>query len=149
MKYLEDFRPGEVYELGTVTLTEDDILEFGRRYDPQPFHVDPELAKSSGFGELVASGWHIAASFMRCYVDTLLVDSACEGSPGVDTLRFHRPVRPGQRLTARLTVLDTVPSLTRSDTGIMRPRCELVDDDGTVVFGMVLNSIFRRRPTDN
>jgi acyl dehydratase len=81
---------------------------------------------------------------MRCYVDSILNDSAGEGSPGVDEMRFHRPVRPGDVMTARMTVLGTAPSLGRQDTGIVRPRCELVDAEGNVVFSMILHSIFRR-----
>jgi acyl dehydratase len=149
LRYLEDFKVGDVYELGKVLLTQDDILQFGRKYDPQPFHVDLARAAESSFEGLVASGWQVACAFMRCYVDDVLNDSASEGSPGVDEMRFHRPVRAGEVLSARMTVLGTVPSLGRRDTGIMRPRCELVDPAGTVVFSMILHSIFRRRGQEN
>lgn len=145
MRYFEDFRTGDVHDLGTVTVDEDEVLEFGRRFDPQPFHTDPEAAAASSFGGLIASGWHTASMFMRCYVDGLLNDSACEGSPGIDELRYHRPVRPGEVLTARLEVLGKRPSLGNPATGIVQPRCQLVAQDGTVVFSMVLHSIFRRR----
>lgn len=148
MLYFEDFEVGDVHELGSTVLAETEILEFGQKYDPQPFHTDPEMAVSSAFGGLVASGWHTAASFMRLYVERLLADSAGEGSPGVDELRFVRPVRAGDTLTARLTVLGTAPSLGRSDTGIVRPRCELFNQDGHLVLSMVLHSIFRRRSSE-
>ncbi|WP_328379643.1 MaoC family dehydratase [Streptomyces sp. NBC_01020] len=146
MRYFEDFRTGDVHHLGTVTVTEEEVLEFARRFDPQPFHTDTELAERSPFGGLIASGFHTAALFMRLYVDGLLADSAGAGSPGIDKIRYHRPVRPGDVLTARLEVLASRPSLMSPATGIVEPRCELVASDGTVVFSMVLHSIFRRRP---
>lgn len=147
MRYLEDFHPGDVHELGTVTVTAEEILEFGKRYDPQPFHIDPAAAELSPFGGLVASGWLTASLFMRCYVDSVLSESACCGSPGIDELRYLRPVRPGDVLTARLTVLGSRPSLSQPDRGILQPRCEMLADDGHPVFSMVLHSIFLRRPT--
>lgn len=148
MRYFEDFQTGDVHELGTVTVDEDEIVEFARKYDPQPFHVDPRKAAESSFQGLVASGWLTASLFMRQYVDVLLSDSACEGSPGIDELRYHRAVRPGEVLRARLTVLGTSPTLGRKDVGLVRPRCELLDPGGTQVFSMILNSLFRRRPAD-
>ncbi|TQF01856.1 MaoC family dehydratase [Kitasatospora acidiphila] len=146
MYYFEDFVAGAEFELGTVTVTDDQIIEFGRRFDPQPFHVDHELAAASPFGGLIASGWHTASLFMRRYVDGLLADSACLGSPGVDEIRYHRPVRPGDQLTARVRILGSRPSLGRPDTGIVQPSCELVDSEGQLVFSMILHSIFGRRP---
>jgi acyl dehydratase len=146
MRYFEDFRTGDIHELGTVTVREEEVLDFGRRFDPQPFHTDPKLAADSPFGGLVASGWHTASLFMRRYVDGLLAYSACTGSPGIDEIRFHRPVRPGDVLTARLEVLGKGPSFGNPATGIVKPRCQLVAADGTVVFSMILHSIFRRRP---
>ncbi|MEU0073767.1 MaoC family dehydratase [Streptomyces sp. NPDC006332] len=147
MRYFEDFRVGDVHELGTVTVTEEEVLEFGRRYDPQSFHTDAERAKRSPFGGLIASGFHTSALFMRRYVDGLLAYSDCVGSPGIDEVRYHRPVRPGDTLTARVEILGSRPSLMNPTTGIVQPRCQLVAPDGTVVFSMILHSIFRRRPT--
>lgn len=143
--FWEDFEPGAEYELGTVIVTEEEILEFGRRYDPQPFHVDGQAATESCFGGLIASGWLTASLYMRLYVDGLLRGGAGEGSPGVDEIRYHRPVRAGDKLSARFTVLDRSPSLMRPQTGVVRPRCEFRDQDGNVVFSMILHSIFRRR----
>ncbi|MFJ9033445.1 MaoC/PaaZ C-terminal domain-containing protein [Streptomyces sp. NPDC102274] len=149
MRYFEDFRTGDIHELGSVVVTEEEVLEFARRYDPQPFHIDPELAERSAFGGLIASGFHTASLFMRRYVDGLLTYSACAGSPGIDEVRYHRPVRPGDTLTARIQILGSRPSLMSPTTGIVQPRCELVAPDGTVVFSMILHSIFRRRPADS
>jgi acyl dehydratase len=148
MRYLDDFEIGSVHELGSVTVSARDIVDFASMYDPQPFHVDAEEARRSSFGGLIASGWHTAALFMRCYVDALLRDAAGEGSPGIDELRYLRPVRPGDVLTARLTVLGVTPVLGRPSLGMVRPRCEMVAADGVVVFSMVLHSFFRRRPTE-
>ena len=96
--YFEDFELGRVYELGSVDVTEADILEFARRFDPQPFHVDPEAARQSVFGGLIASGWHTGAMWMRLYVDSLLDGAASMGSPGIEELRWLAPVRPGDTL---------------------------------------------------
>jgi acyl dehydratase len=148
MRYFEDFSVGDVHELGTVTVTEEEIIEFGKRYDPQPFHTDSAAAALSPFRGLVASGWLTSALFMRCYVETLLNDSACCGSPGVDELRYHEPVRAGDVLRARLTVLGARPTLGRADRGIIQPRCELLSTEGRPVLSMVLHSIFLRRPAD-
>lgn len=145
MRYFEDFRAGDVHELGTVTVTEEEVLEFAARFDPQPFHTDREAAAHSPFGGLIASGFHTAAMFMRCYVDGLLASSDGLGSPGIDEVRFLRPVRPGDVLTARMEILGSRPSLGNPATGIVQPKCSLVAADGTVVFSMVLHSIFRRR----
>lgn len=149
MRYFEDFRAGDVHELGTVTVREEDVLDFGRRFDPQAFHTSHELAAKSPFGGLIASGWHTASLFMRRYVDGLLAYSACMGSPGVDEIRYHRPVRPGETLTAKVEIIGSRPSFGNPSTGIVQPRCQLVDRDGTVVFSMILHSIFQRRPADD
>lgn len=145
VRYFEDFDVGDVFVLGEVCLTEREIMEFGRSYDPQPFHVDPLKAEESVFKGLVASGFHTAASFMRLYVDEILATSASDGSPGIDEVRFLQPVRAGERLTAKVTVTAKVPSFSRRDAGIMRPRCELIRLDGEPVFSMILNTILRRR----
>lgn len=148
MRYFEDFRVGDIHELGTVIVSEEEVLEFAGRFDPQPFHTDPRLAAQSPFGGLIASGFHTASMFMRRYVDGLLAYSAGAGSPGIDEIRYHRPVRPGDKLDARIEILGSRPSLMSPTTGIVQPRCELVDPDGTVVFSMILHSIFLRRPAE-
>jgi acyl dehydratase len=149
VRFFEDFSVGQSFNLGKVCLTEEEILYFGQKYDPQPFHVDRDRAAESCFNGLIASGWQTAVSFMRLYVDAILNHSASEGSPGVDEMRFHRPVRAGDVLEARLTVVGQMPSFARSDTGIVRPRCELLDAEGEIVFSMILHSIFRRRGEDD
>lgn len=145
MRYFEDFSVGDTFVLGETCLTEKEMIDFGRSFDPQPFHVDTAKAEESVFGGLVASGWHTAASFMRLYVDEFLAGSASEGSPGIDEVRFLQPVRAGDRLIANVTVVAKTVSLSRRDAGIMRPRCEFVRPDGAVVFSMILNTILRCR----
>jgi acyl dehydratase len=145
-RYFEDFEPGEVMELGSHAVTEQEIVEFARRWDPQPFHVDPEAAKESVFGGLIASGWHTGAMWMRLYVDSLLDAASSMGSPGVEELRWLAPVRPGDVLAGRLTVLETTPSERRPDRGTVRIRGEMVNQDGVTVLSMVSRGHFGRRP---
>ena len=142
----EDFEPGQVYELGSRTVTEEEIVDFARRFDPQPFHLDPEAAKGSVFGGLIASGWHTGALWMRLYVDSLLGGSAGMGSPGIEELRWLAPVRPGDTLAGRLTVLEATPSGRRSDRGTVRIRGEMVNQDGVTVMSMTSRGHFARRP---
>ena len=141
----EDFAAGQVYELGRRTVTEVEIVDFARQWDPQPFHVDPEAAKESVFGGLIASGWQTGAIWMRMYVDTML-GSAARGSPGIEELRWLAPVRPGDTLTGRLTVLEATPSATRPDRGTIRIRAEMVNQDGVTVMAMTSRGHFGRRP---
>ena len=110
MRYWEDFQVGEVSEVGPVTVSQDEIVEFATRFDPQPFHVDPEAARRSPFGGLIASGWHTTALFMGMFVRAVLLDSASLGSPGVEEIRWTAPVRPGDTLTGRSTVVAVQPS---------------------------------------
>jgi acyl dehydratase len=141
----EDFAVGQVYELGSRTVTEAELVEFAQQWDPQPFHVDPEAAKESVFGGLIASGWQTGAIWMRMYVDTML-GSAARGSPGIEELRWLAPVRPGDTLTGRLTVLETTPSATKPDRGTIRIRGEMVNQDGVIVMAMTSRGHFGRRP---
>jgi acyl dehydratase len=145
MRYLEDFRAGEVIELGSHVVGEREILEFARRYDPQPFHVDPERAAESNFGGLIASGWQTCALFMRLAVDGLLGASASMGSPGLDSLRWLVPVRPGDTLRARYTVLEVTPSRSRPDRGVVRFRGEMINQRDEVALSMEGVGFFGRR----
>jgi acyl dehydratase len=144
-RYFEDFEPGQVVELGSHLVTEAEIVEFAERWDPQPFHVDPEAAAGSIFGGLIASGWHTCALWMRLYVETTLDGAASMGSPGIEELRWLAPVRPGDPLQGRLTVLETTPSARRPDRGTVRIRGEMVNQDGVVVMTMTSRGHFGRR----
>jgi acyl dehydratase len=145
-RYFEDFAAGQVVELGSHAVTEAEILDFARRFDPQPFHVDPAAARESVFGGLIASGWHTGAMWMRLYVDSMLGNTSAQGSPGIEELRWLAPVRPGDTLRGRLTVLEATPSDRRPDRGTIRIRGEMVNQDGVVVMSMVSRGHFGRRP---
>lgn len=147
MRYFEDFQPGEVIDLGTRTLTGEEIVAFAEQFDPQSFHVDAEAAEASPFGGLIASGWHTASVFMRLYVDEVLADAASQGSPGVEELRWRRPVRPGMTLKGRVVVEEARPSSSNPSRGTLLMRSELVDDEGEVVFEMRARGLFGRRPS--
>lgn len=144
--YFEDLTPGRVFDLGTVEVTEDEIIEFAGRYDPQPFHVDPEAAAATMFGGLIASGWHTCAMCMRLLVDGLLSDSSSLGSPGMERIRWTAPVRPGDRLHARSTVDEVRPSSSKPDRGTVTLTTEMTNQDGVVVMTMQGMGMYARRP---
>ena len=145
-RYFEDFAVGQTYQLGTVEMTADEIVAFARRYDPQPFHVDPDAAAATPFGGLIASGWHTAACYMRLYVDAVLADADSHGSPGVEELRWRRPVRPGDVLTGSFTVVEVTPSSRRPDRGTVMFDSQMSNQDGEVVLTMRGRGLFGRRP---
>jgi acyl dehydratase len=144
-RYFEDYKAEATYEFGTVTVTEQEIVEFASRYDPQSFHVDPVAAQEGPFGGLIASGWHSCAVMMRLFAEHYLSTVASLGSPGVDELRWLKPVRPGDRLHLRVRVVDT--RLSRSDPGrgIVRTFAELVDEVGEPVLTVTVVSLLRAR----
>ena len=146
-RYFEDFRVGEVLQLGSRTVSEADIIDFARQFDPQPFHVDPVRAKASVFGGLIASGWHTASLFMRLLVDGF-IDQVVEslGSPGVDKVEWLKPVRPGDTLTGRLTIMELIPSKSRADRGTIKTRGEMINQKGEVVMTIRGVGFFGRRP---
>ncbi|MBE7438975.1 MAG: MaoC family dehydratase [Spirochaetales bacterium] len=144
MRYFEDFQIGQEIELGGYTVTEAEIIEFARKYDPQPFHLSHEGGAKSHFGGLIASGWHTASICMRLYVDSILNASSSMGSPGVDELRWKRPVRPGDTLSGKFTLLETRPF--RAGIGLIRGRAELRNQEGKVVMTFIGQGMFGRRP---
>jgi acyl dehydratase len=146
MRYFEDFTPGQTIELGRRSITRDEIIAFAREFDPQPFHLDEEAAKTTIYGGLIASGWHTAAISMRLLYDGLVKDTVSLGSPGVDELRWVKPVRPGDTLSGRLTVLECVPSRSKPDRGIVRSTIEMLNQHGEVVVTSKGMSLFGRRP---
>ena len=146
MRYFEDFKLGDVIELGSRTISKESILAFAREFDPQPFHTDEEAAKRSIYGGLLASGWHTGSLLMRILNDGLLKDTASLGSPGVDELRWLKPVRPGDVLSARMTVLESIPSRSKPDRGLIRSLMELRNQHGEVVLTVRGLSLLGRRP---
>ena len=147
MRFFEDFSVGDSIELGSYQVTQSSIVEFARAYDPQPFHVDAEQARSSIYGGLIASGWHTAGIYMRMLVDTLLRETASLGSPGIDELRWYLPVRPGDTLRGRITVLEARVSQSKPDRGLLRTRGELFNQDDQRVMSLIAVNFFSRRPS--
>ncbi|MGE0725116.1 MAG: MaoC family dehydratase [Alphaproteobacteria bacterium] len=145
MRYFEDFTLGEVVELGSRSVSREEIIDFARQFDPQYFHVDEERAKESIYGGLIASGWHTAALTMRLAADGLILDSASMGSPGVDELRWLKPVRPGDTLSARFTVTEIRPSGSKPDRGIVKSFVEVANQDGETVLTWKAMGMYRRR----
>ena len=146
--YWEDFYPGQVRETGSHSLSEEEIIEFARKYDPQPFHTDKDKARQSYFGGLIASGWQTAGLAMRMICDLYLLESASLGSPGIDELRWVKPVRPGDTLRLKTTVLETRASTSRPDMGTVRSRSEIYNQHGELVMHMSGVGMFRRRAPD-
>ena len=145
MRYWEDFTPGEVTDIGPVTVSEAEIVEFARRFDPQYFHIDPDAAEDSPFGGLIASGWHSAALFMGMFVRAVLLDSASLGSPGIDELRWLAPVRPGDTLTGRVTVDEVRESSKDPRRGTVFTTSEVFNQDGVLVMRLRARGFFARR----
>jgi len=145
-RYWEDFEQGQVYDLGAHRMTREDILDFARRFDPQPFHVDEEAARRGPFGGLIASGWHTASVLMRLYVDAVLADTDSRGSPGMSDLRWLVPVRPGDLLTGRLEVAGVEPSAKHPDRGTAHVVLSLRNQDDETVIRMTGRGLFGRRP---
>jgi acyl dehydratase len=146
--HLDDLAPGQVYPLGRRTLSRDEIVAFARDWDPQPFHLDEEAGAASLYGGLIASGWHTVCVFMRLFADGLLSRAAALGSPGVDEVRWLRPVRPGDTLEGRIEILEVKPSRSRPDRGSVRARCVMTNQDGDEVLTMQPVLLFRRRRSE-
>ncbi|MGO9569210.1 MAG: MaoC family dehydratase [Desulfomonilaceae bacterium] len=133
-RYFEDYLPGAVHEFGSITIEQDEIIEFARRFDPQSFHIDPEKAKQTAFGGLIASGWHTASLAMRLLVDNYVSKVASLGSPGVDEVRWRKPVRPGDTLSIRVTVIEAKLSRSKPGQGTTRSLVEVLNQHGEVVM---------------
>ena len=144
-RFFEDYHEGNVYEFGTITISEPEIIEFARRYDPQSFHLDREKATASQFGGIIASGWHTISLAMRLYVDHYLSHESSLDSPGVDEIRWPKPVRPGDTLRIRITVLEARPSRSKPDRGIVRARVEAMNQKDELVLSMIVMSMLGRR----
>ena len=143
--YWEDLTVGETVDIGSYTITADEIIAFARQFDPQPFHTDAEKAKDSIYGGLIASGWHTAGLMMRLYAEHYLTKVGSLASPGVDELRWIKPVRPGDTLSVRVTILDAVASRSKPDRGVVTSFIEVLNQAEEVVMSMrAVNMILRR-----
>lgn len=143
--YLDDLEAGQSFALGSRTVNRDEIVAFASAWDPQPFHLDEEAAKAGIYGQLIASGWHTVCIFMRLFADGLLNRSAAIGSPGIDELRWLKPVCAGDSLEARVEILDVRPFRSRPDRGAARIRCIVANQQGEVLT-MIATVMFMRRP---
>jgi acyl dehydratase len=145
MKYWEDIKVGDTGSLGSCMVTEAEILAFARKYDPQPFHTDPDMARQSIFGGLIASGWHSCAIMMRMSVEQMQREElAGVGSPGIDSCRWLKPVRPGDTLSGRTEILESWPSRSKP-IGFVRRRADMLNQHGEVVLSITGVGMFRRR----
>lgn len=143
--YWEDLTAGSVRDMGTVTVSADEIKDFAGQFDPQPFHLDEDAARSSVFGGLCASGWHTCSLAMRLTVENFLTESASMGSPGVENVRWLKPVYPGDTLRLTHTIVESRPLRSRPDTGLVRARWEMFNQNGEKVFQMEGYGMFGRR----
>jgi acyl dehydratase len=143
--YWEDFTVGKTIELGEREVTRDEVVEFARQYDPQAFHVDEAAAEASMYGGLIASGWHTCAMVMRMMCDGYLLRSASLGSPGIDNIRWLRPVRPGDVLRAQMLVLEARASMSKPDRGVVKSAWKVFNQDDELVMSMQGLGMFQRR----
>lgn len=143
--YWEDLQPGSVRDLGSVTPTVEEIKRFATQFDPQPFHVDEEAARHSVFGGLCASGWHTCAMAMRLTVDNLLRESSSMGSPGLENVRWLKPVYPGDTLSLRYRVTESRPMNSRPNVGLVRSVWEMHNQRAEQVLHMEGYGMFGRR----
>ncbi|MDY7537801.1 MaoC family dehydratase [Undibacterium sp. 5I1] len=144
--YFEDFIPGNVIQLGQRTLTEEEIIHFAQQFDPQPFHINKDAASESIFGGVIASGWHTCGIIMRLVVDGFLNDSTSMGSPGLDEIRWILPVRPGDTLTVTAETLESRPSSSKLDRGVVVTMWRATNQHGQLVCTVKGMGMFGRRP---
>ena len=146
--YFEDFEVGKAIEVGSRTVTEEEIVAFARQFDPQPFHVDREAAAQSAYGGIIASGWHTCSLIMRMMVDGFLREAASLPSPGVDEIRWLKPVRGGDTLHVTTTALEARPSASKPDRGVVVTVWEARNQHGEVVATVKGLAMFMRRPQE-
>ncbi len=138
--------PGAVHEFGAIDVNEAEVIDFARRFDPQAMHVDPVAAKRGHFGGLIASGWHTAGLMMHVFVEHYLSHVASIASPGIDELRWLAPVRPGDRLHLRVTILAADRSRSKPDRGMVRSRIEVLNQRGDIVMHMTAMNLLMCKP---
>lgn len=142
--YFDNLQVGQTFAGGEITVSRKEIVDFARQFDPQPFHLDEEKAKPI-YGGLIASGWHTAGLCSFMMVNSLLNKAAAMGSPGIDELRWHKPVRPGDKLSGRFAILDLAPSKSKPDRGWMKIKAEMINQTGETVLSFYIRIIIGRR----
>jgi acyl dehydratase len=145
LQYWEDFPLESTRDFGPMQVTREAIIDFARQWDPQPFHLDDEAAAATHFGRLAASGWHTAAMTMRMVCDAWLLQSAGLGSPGLENLRWLKPVHAGDVLSGQITVLASRPSASKPGMGLLKTRWDTRNQHGVLVLSMESWAMFRRR----
>lgn len=143
-RFLEDYAEGEIVEFGSTAVTAAQIVAFAEAFDPQPFHLSDEAGAKTPYGGLIASGWHTAGMTMRMMVEHIISRHGL-GSPGVDELRWLRPVRPGDVLTCRASILSVRRSRSKPDRGVVRQQIETLNQHGEVVLSWIGNAMVRAR----
>lgn len=145
-RYFEDYVAGSVSVYGPIEVEEAEVISFASRFDPQAMHTDPERAAAGPFHGLIASGWHTAALMMRLFVGGFISEVASLPSPGVDELRWLKPVRPGDRLTLRVTIVEARASRTKPDRGLVISQMEAINQDDAAVCTMRAMNLVSKRP---
>lgn len=145
-RYFEDYVAGSIHEFGDFTVTEADVVDFARRFDPQYIHTDPDRAKNGPFKGLIASGWHSGAILCRLMIDHYLSHVASLGSPGVDEMRWLQPVRPGDRLHLRAKITETRLSRSKPDRGLVSCEVEMINQDDQPVMTLKITNLLGVRP---
>ncbi|WP_298381717.1 MaoC family dehydratase [Ferrimicrobium sp.] len=144
-RFFEDYPVGLSDKFGPIDIEQDEMIAFAKQWDPQPFHIDADAARSSIYGEIIASGWYTCAIAMRELVNHFLSPASSLGSPGLDTLRWLAPVHAGDRLWLRCEVIEARASRSKPDRGILKTRIELLPDGGDPVLSMVAGNFVLRR----
>jgi acyl dehydratase len=146
IRYFEDYAPGLTVDCGCFSVDEADIIAFAAQYDPQPFHVDRDAAREGPYGGIIASGWHTTSLMMRTVVEHFVSAESGLGAAGIDEIRWPRPVRPGDTLHVRATVLEARRSQSKPDRGIIKSRMELTNQHGEMAMTLTATNFVLARP---
>ena len=147
LKYLQDYSPGEIFDLGTYTVTREEIVEFSRKYDPFPFHVDDQAAQNTVFEGIISSGWLTGLIWLRMMHESFLCPETTLGSPGHEEMLWPKPVRPGDRLTGVAQIKESKVSKSKRDLGFVRYTSTLQNQNGEEVFITTSTIIVKPRPS--
>ena len=147
--YFEDLEIGQKIKLGSISISKNEIISFAEKFDPQPFHTNEIKAKESIFGGLCASGWHTCSLFMRILYDGFLINSAALGSPGMDEIRWLKPLRPGETITGIGEVIKKTPSKSRPEIGSLIINYEVFNKNNELIMTLIGISIFKKKYLDN